>query len=100
TRKSTFSQPQAIEYSTSPVPARQVARLPGNAVLPSLILDSGEKAWRRYLEFFAAHIRNPNTRAAYAHAVGRFCRWCQKRGIRDLHEVSPFVVAAYVEHLK
>ncbi len=68
-------------------------------MVPSLILDSGKKAWQRYIEFFTAHIRNKNTRAAYAHAVSRFCRWCEKRGVRDLGQVSPFVVAAYIEEL-
>jgi len=65
--------------------------------VPSLILDSGENAWRRYVEFFTAHIRNKNTRAAYVHAVSRFCGWCKKSGVRDLDHVSPFVVAAYIE---
>jgi len=67
--------------------------------LPSLILDSGDNAWRRYIEFFTAHIRNKNTRAAYAYAVSRFCRWCEVRDVRVLLDVSPFVVAAYIEEL-
>src|SRR5690606_3589410 len=49
-------------------------------------------------EFFTAHIRNPGTRIAYGRAVARFCRWCQQYGIA-LHEVTPFVVAAYIEQL-
>ena len=36
--------------------------------LPALIQAAGPKASRRFLEFFAAQIRNPNTRAAYARA--------------------------------
>lgn len=31
--------------------------------------------------------------------MDRFCRWCRKRGIRELQEVSPLAVAAYVEQL-
>ena len=72
---------------------------PFTEALPSLILDSGDNAWRRYIEFFTAHIRNKNTRAAYAYAVSRFCRWCEVRDVRVLLDVSPFVVAAYIEEL-
>jgi hypothetical protein len=36
-----------------------------NAALPALIMRTGEKGAYRFLEFFAANIRNPNTRAAY-----------------------------------
>lgn len=32
--------------------------------LPPVITDAGERAGRRFLEFFAASIRHPNTRAA------------------------------------
>jgi hypothetical protein len=32
--------------------------------LPNLIIDAGEHATRRFLEFFTANIRNPNTRQA------------------------------------
>ena len=35
-------------------------------LVPVLIADAGEHAARRFLEFFAATIRNPNTRMAYA----------------------------------
>ena len=28
-----------------------------------------------------------------------FCRWCRRQGVRDLQDVSPFVVAAYIEQL-
>ena len=35
------------------------------AVVPAIVAAAGERAARRFLEFFAATIRNPNTRAAY-----------------------------------
>ena len=41
---------------------------------------------------------NPNTRAAYAQAVGQFAVWCHDRKL-PLHQVSPFLVAAYLEEL-
>ena len=34
-------------------------------VVPAVIADAGEHAARRFLEFFAATIRNKNTRMAY-----------------------------------
>jgi site-specific recombinase XerD len=69
------------------------------ALFPAVIRDAGEPACRRFLEFFAAYIRNPNTRAAYARAVARFLRWCEARGL-SLGQVEPVVVAAYVEQLR
>jgi hypothetical protein len=38
------------------------------ALVPQLVADAGEKAARRFLEYFAATIHNENTRAAYYHA--------------------------------
>jgi len=38
----------------------------GSPVLPALIAAAGERASMRFLEFFAANIRNPHTRRAYA----------------------------------
>ena len=40
--------------------------------LPTLIAEAGEGATRRFVDFFTAHIRNPNTRQAYAQAVSQF----------------------------
>lgn len=64
--------------------------------LPQLIEDAGDHARATFFEFFAATIRNPNTRAAYAQAVGQFYRWCSERGI-GLHDIEPAVLAAYIE---
>ena len=51
-----------------PVPAR--AELPispsGLPPLPAVVAGSGDQATLRFLEFFAAAIRNPHTRRAYA----------------------------------
>jgi integrase/recombinase XerD len=66
--------------------------------LPRLIVDAGPQASRRFLEFFAARIRNRHTRETYARAAARFCDWCEQRRIR-LEQVQPIVVAAYVEEL-
>lgn len=77
---------------------RQLPAVAGTP-LPTLFLDAGEDAWRRMLEFFTARIRNHNTRLAYAQAVGQFSRWCATHHIQ-LEQVSPFLVAAYIEELQ
>jgi hypothetical protein len=51
-------------------------------VVPALIAAAGDKAARRYLEFFAVTIENANTRAAYFHACRRFFAWCEGKGPR------------------
>lgn len=66
--------------------------------LPSLIVRAGDDAIRRFIEFFAATIRNRNTRDAYAQAIGQFFGWCDSRSL-ELPNIQPIAVAAYVEHL-
>jgi integrase/recombinase XerD len=68
--------------------------------LPALIAGAGERAAWRFVEFFTVHIRNPNTRAAYARAAGAFLRWCARQGIGALGQVQPVHVAAYIESLQ
>ena len=50
---------------------RQLTRI-GITSLPSLFTDPGQAATKRFVEFFTANIRNPNTREAYARAVAQF----------------------------
>lgn len=64
--------------------------------VPALVAGAGPDASRRFLEFFAATIRNPNTRAAYARALGQFFAWCEYRGVERLEQIEPIVVAAYI----
>ena len=52
------------------IPASGPSPAPAMPVVPALFLDAGEQAWRRFIEFFTANIRNRNTREAYARAVG------------------------------
>ncbi len=78
-------------------PETHIELLPTQFV-PALIRNAGARATERLLEFFTAHIRNAGTRMAYAHAVGRFCDWCDTRNL-SLMAVSPFVVATYIEQL-
>jgi site-specific recombinase XerD len=66
--------------------------------LPAIVADAGERARTRFIEFFTAEIRNPNTRRAYTQAVARFCRWCEVKNV-GLGVVSPLLVSAYIEEL-
>jgi site-specific recombinase XerD len=65
--------------------------------LPALVIDAGERACGRFLEFFASTLRNPNTRRAYAHAVGEFLTWCAQAGVISITAVQPLHVAAWIE---
>lgn len=71
-----------------------------SGALPTLIVAAGEDAVTRFVEFFTANIRNPNTRRAYFRNAGAFLRWCEERGIVDLKAIKPIVVAAYIEGLQ
>ncbi|WP_165074804.1 tyrosine-type recombinase/integrase [Paludisphaera rhizosphaerae] len=75
-----------------------VQRRGGGIILPALIAQEGDRAGRRFVEFFTAQIRNPNTRKAYAQAVGQFLNWCEERRL-TLQTLEPVTVAAYVEEL-
>lgn len=65
---------------------------------PATISNAGGKAVKRYWEFFAANIRNKNTRTAYARALSDFFSWCDDRGVA-LIDIEPITVAAYIEYL-
>ena len=65
---------------------------------PLIVARAGPDASRRFIEFFTANIRNPNTRAAYARAVSQFFEWCESQGL-GLRDLGPFHVAAYIEQL-
>ena len=71
-----------------------------SVVVPAIVAAGGDKAMRRYLEFFAVTIDNPNTRAAYFHACRRFFAWCDPReDIEELADIEPMHVAAYIRGL-
>jgi site-specific recombinase XerD len=70
-----------------------------DTVIPVQVAAAGEQAAIRFVEFFTANIRNPNTRAAYARAVSDFFRWCEEKGLRRLDGVQPVHVAGYIEEL-
>src|SRR5215472_15747145 len=73
--------------------------LPGSPVLPKLFAPDQDAA-RRFIEFFTANIRNPHTRRAYARAAVEFAIWCEQGEVRDLQDIEPFHIAAYIETLQ
>src|ERR1035438_2417443 len=77
--------------STEIIPA-----LSSSFPVPALIAAAGDKTSEHFLEFFAATIRNRNTRAAYVQAAAQFFRWCEEDGLR-LATIRPLHVSAYIE---
>ena len=80
--------------------SRTIASLSGSVVVPAAIADAGEKAVRRFLEFFAATIRNRNTREAYYRAACSFFAWLEQHGIGELADIEPMHVSLYIETLQ
>lgn len=70
---------------------------PWAATYPALIAAAGDRAQVRFLEFFAAAIRNPHTRRAYVRAVGEFLVWCAAAEVAALIDIAPLHVAAWIE---
>jgi site-specific recombinase XerD len=77
----------------------QEGLLGAQSKVPAIIMAAGERAGLRFLEFFTANIRNPNTRRAYYRACCDFLRWCQSRHL-DLDRIGPMHVAAYIERIQ
>lgn len=84
------TQEQALTSTRPPVFVMGMA-------LPALFAGAGEREAVRVAEFFAAQIRNPNTRRAYLRAVTDFASFCEARGLAVLDQVQPLHVAAWVE---
>jgi hypothetical protein len=62
-----------VPYTAAPVADALLATVP-------TLVAAGERAGMRFLEFFAANIRNPHTRRAYARAAEEFLGWCASVG--------------------
>ena len=81
-----------------PVPRKgKVAVARNGAAVPALVATAGEQASMRFLEFFAANIRNPHTRRAYYRATDAFLSWCADMGVPSIATVQPVHVATWVE---
>src|SRR5215472_16189996 len=73
---------------------------PATGLPPSTASTSaGERASLRFIDFFTAHIRNPNTRAAYGVAVRGFFTWLETQGLSELAEIRTHQVSTYTEIL-
>ena len=88
---------QPIILTDEIAPPRALIRA-GLDDLPAIVRARGERASRRFIEFFTANIRNRNTRMAYARAVKQFFDWCDEHRL-ELHEIEAVTVAAYIEQL-
>jgi hypothetical protein len=73
-----------------PADQRPLTSVAGRAgmLVPRVIAAAGDHAARRFLEFFAATIRNKNTRTAYYHAVVRFFAWCDHHKIGEIADMN------------
>src|ERR1700730_6699773 len=78
------------------IPSPLLPASSGGFPVPAIIADAGAKASEHFLEFFAATIRNPNTRAAYVQAAAQFFRWCEEYQLQ-LATIRPLHVSAYIE---
>lgn len=65
--------------------------------MPPIVAEAQPHVHMRFLEFFAANIRNPHTRRAYAKAARDFLSWCHGHGVRNLADIAPIHVAAWIE---
>ena len=68
-------------------------------VVPAIVADTHRDASERFLEYFAATIRNANTRAAYMNAVADFLRFEPVADLGSLAEIRSIHVSAYIESI-
>ena len=87
----------AVVDAAAPVTA---PKLQSSIAVPMMIANAGDHAARRFLEFFAAQIRNKNTRMAYHRATCHFFAWVEQHQIGELADIEPIHVAAYIEVLQ
>jgi len=73
--------------------------LASGVVLPPVIARAGKRAAERLIEFFTAHICNPNTRRAYGRVAWNFFAWIGECDVA-LEGITAVHVAAWVESLK
>lgn len=68
------------------------------SVLPVSVRQAGPRAEEKFAAFFAATIRNANTRMAYFRAATKFFSWVEVQGVA-LAEIRPLHITAYIEQL-
>jgi site-specific recombinase XerD len=89
-------EPTDTQLHATIEPAEIISDQRAPNVVPALVANLGDEAAWRYVEFFTANIRNPNTRRAYFRACNRFLAWCEDRGL-TLVAIRPHDVATYIE---
>lgn len=91
----------ALMPVTPVLPAPKVMMTLGDAgagfALSPIVRAGGQSAARRYLEFFTVTIRNVHTRRAYYRAVSALLDFCEGRGVRELGQIQPMMIAAFIE---
>jgi len=66
--------------------------------LPAIFARHGDRTAYRFIEFFAADIRNQNTRLAYYRAVTRFFNWIEACYPNlELEQINSITIAQYIE---
>src|ERR1700745_1032934 len=84
-----------------PKPAgRAVGSVAASLAVPAVIAAAGEHAAPRFLEYFAADIRNRNTRMAYYRAACFFFAWVERHKIGELADIEPIHFAAHIDALQ
>jgi site-specific recombinase XerD len=73
---------------------------PSPAVLPARFFTPTPKTAKRVLEFFTAQVNNEHTRKSYLNATKRFAEWCEANELRELVDVEPVHVAAFIKDLQ
>jgi site-specific recombinase XerD len=64
------------------------------AGVPSIIVAAGTAAQIAWDDFFSASLRNPHTRAAYAHAIKRFLMWVDQAKL-PIERITPGMIGRY-----
>ena len=89
--------PAVVEHG-APVTA---STLRSSLIVPSMIAEAGDRAARRFLDFFAASIENDNTRMAYYRAACSFFAWLDQYDVGELADIADDAMKRrYVEFIK
>lgn len=66
----------------------------------AIVARSGPSTCKKFFESFTVPIRKAQTRGAYCQAIDQFLAWVERAGYRDLEDIEPITVAAYIESLQ
>src|SRR5215472_7701599 len=85
---------------SDPAPGTGIVLTPADQLLLPALFAPNAKAAERVIEFFTTQIHNDNTRGAYLNALRRFTGWCEAHGLRELSQVRPFHIAAFIRAME